>query len=345
MMDDPLSALDMHVADLIMSEGICGYVGQKTRVIVTNAIQHLKYADKIFVVDSGKVQKFDSLQALELNPVYQELKKATEDKMIEEKNEKESKNKDANFMAPEKNPPVDSESLGLDKGPEQAVLKGEGAKLETNREEDREFGSISWSTLIKCLKIAGGVKGILVMIILTGSANVGDYAIDWLTVKWTQVRIEEGDGVKFLLWAIVVIGVVRSILSGARGVTALGFVASSARRIHSMMFFKVLHAKLGEYLHRTSTGQIVNRFTRDMTKIDSLIGWNVSGVTFASTMVVLDVLVIVIGSQQILVVPFCLIFLIVAVRIQRRYMSLKRELTRLQGITSSPIIGWSIGVL
>ena len=26
-------------------------------------------------------------------------------------------------------------------------------------------------------------------------------------------------------------------------------------------------------------------------------------------------------------------------------MSLKRELTRLQGVTSSPIIGWSIGVL
>ena len=64
MMDDPLSALDMHVAELIMSEGICGYLKQKTRIIVTNAIQHLKYADLIYVVDKGRIQEFEGLKAL-----------------------------------------------------------------------------------------------------------------------------------------------------------------------------------------------------------------------------------------------------------------------------------------
>jgi len=39
-----------------MKDGICDYLGDKTRIIVTNAIQHLKYADIIFVVDSGEVQ-------------------------------------------------------------------------------------------------------------------------------------------------------------------------------------------------------------------------------------------------------------------------------------------------
>ena len=78
MMDDPLSALDMHVADLIMSEGICGYLKDKTRIIVTNAIQHLKYADHIFVVDRGRIEEFEGLSQLESNAIYQELKKTTE---------------------------------------------------------------------------------------------------------------------------------------------------------------------------------------------------------------------------------------------------------------------------
>ena len=38
LLDDPLSALDMHVADQIMKDGICGYLKDKTRIIVTNAI-------------------------------------------------------------------------------------------------------------------------------------------------------------------------------------------------------------------------------------------------------------------------------------------------------------------
>ena len=80
-MDDPLSALDMHVADLIMSEGICGYFGNKTRVIVTNAIQHLKHADLIYVVNRGRVEEFEGLAELESNAIYQELKKTTEVKI------------------------------------------------------------------------------------------------------------------------------------------------------------------------------------------------------------------------------------------------------------------------
>lgn len=77
LLDDPLSALDMHVADKIMSEGICGYLHDKTRIIVTNAIQHLKYADMIFVVDKGTVQYVGGYDDVQNNAIYQELKKTT----------------------------------------------------------------------------------------------------------------------------------------------------------------------------------------------------------------------------------------------------------------------------
>ena len=70
LLDDPLSALDMHVADQIMKDGICGYLKEKTRVIVTNAIQHLKYADMIFVVDKGRVEFVGGFEEIQQNPIY-----------------------------------------------------------------------------------------------------------------------------------------------------------------------------------------------------------------------------------------------------------------------------------
>lgn len=67
----------MHVADTIMKEGLCGELKHKTRVIVTNAIQHLKYADKIFVMDRGRVSFEGTFIELQRNEIYQELKKTT----------------------------------------------------------------------------------------------------------------------------------------------------------------------------------------------------------------------------------------------------------------------------
>lgn len=78
LLDDPLSALDMHVADNIMKYGICGELKEKTRVIVTNAIQHLKYADLILVMEEGKVVFEGSFEEVKENEIYQELKKTTE---------------------------------------------------------------------------------------------------------------------------------------------------------------------------------------------------------------------------------------------------------------------------
>ena len=126
---------------------------------------------------------------------------------------------------------------------------------------------------------------------------------------------------------------------------ALGMLVKFGRKIHSIMLFKVVHARIGEYLNRTSSGQIINRFTRDMDKIDTQMAWLFTGFIMNLNLVLIDLVVILWGSKQLLLLPFCLVFTFVTFKIQRRYMKLKRELTRLQSITSSPIVGWSIGVL
>ena len=67
----------MHVADRIMKLGLCKDLKHKTRIIVTNAIQHLKYADIIYVMDEGKLVFKGDFKEVQENDIYKELKKTT----------------------------------------------------------------------------------------------------------------------------------------------------------------------------------------------------------------------------------------------------------------------------
>lgn len=52
LLDDPLSAVDTHVAKHLYDECITGYLGNKTRILVTHQVQHLKDADNIIILNN-----------------------------------------------------------------------------------------------------------------------------------------------------------------------------------------------------------------------------------------------------------------------------------------------------
>ena len=54
--DDPLSAVDANVANLLYKNCINGYMKYKIRVMVTHQVQHLKDADQIIVLKNGQIE-------------------------------------------------------------------------------------------------------------------------------------------------------------------------------------------------------------------------------------------------------------------------------------------------
>lgn len=52
LLDDPLSAVDTHVAKHLYEECINGYLGNKTRILVTHQVQYLKDADHIMILNN-----------------------------------------------------------------------------------------------------------------------------------------------------------------------------------------------------------------------------------------------------------------------------------------------------
>ena len=55
MMDDPISALDANVRKKIFKQVFQGLLREKTRILVTHAIDFLHLTDRIFVLKDGRI--------------------------------------------------------------------------------------------------------------------------------------------------------------------------------------------------------------------------------------------------------------------------------------------------
>jgi ABC-type bacteriocin/lantibiotic exporter with double-glycine peptidase domain len=55
-MDDPVSALDTHVRKNIFNEVFQGLLKDKTRILVTHAVEFVHLADHIIVMKEGRVE-------------------------------------------------------------------------------------------------------------------------------------------------------------------------------------------------------------------------------------------------------------------------------------------------
>ncbi len=55
LMDDPISALDANVKKNIFEKVFVGELKNKTRILVTHAVDFLHLVDKIFVIKEGKI--------------------------------------------------------------------------------------------------------------------------------------------------------------------------------------------------------------------------------------------------------------------------------------------------
>lgn len=55
LMDDPISALDACVRKRIMKNVILGSLKEKTRILVTHAIDFIHLADRIFIMKGGRI--------------------------------------------------------------------------------------------------------------------------------------------------------------------------------------------------------------------------------------------------------------------------------------------------
>lgn len=62
LMDDPISALDANVKKKIFKEVFQGLLKNKTRILVTHAVDFLHLADRLVIIKDGKIQAQGTMQ-------------------------------------------------------------------------------------------------------------------------------------------------------------------------------------------------------------------------------------------------------------------------------------------
>lgn len=77
-LDDPLSALDMHVAEKIIQDAFLGEFKGTTRVINTSSINYLRFADLIYIMKDGSIEFKGTFHEIQLTETYKELKKISD---------------------------------------------------------------------------------------------------------------------------------------------------------------------------------------------------------------------------------------------------------------------------
>lgn len=73
LLDDLLSAVDVHVGKFILKETLLKFCKEKTVLLVTHAIYYLKYVDKILIMDNGRIVEQGSFDKLKNSVRFREI--------------------------------------------------------------------------------------------------------------------------------------------------------------------------------------------------------------------------------------------------------------------------------
>ncbi|RZB38697.1 ABC tran domain containing protein, partial [Asbolus verrucosus] len=232
LLDDPLSAVDAHVASKIFNECILGYLRSKCVILVTHQVQFLKAVKKIYTLDKGKVITGGNLRRT----------------IALEKCEGSSKTK-AKVTLKKYDLPVE--------------VKEHRSSGDTTKKVYLNYCRASGNWFYTC-------AGLFLFILNQFIGSATDYFVAfWVNVEQHQVEIN--DKIKsnclYIYTALVMLFLLVSFVTIWIFVK---YCMNASTNLHNEMLVKVNHANM-TFFHNHSSGRILNRFSKDVGIVDEVI--------------------------------------------------------------------------
>jgi ABC-type multidrug transport system fused ATPase/permease subunit len=347
LLDDPLAAVDAHVGQHLFEHCITPLVqAQKCVVLVTNALQFIRDANDIIVLDNGAIIEHGNFsQLLMMRGSFHDMMMAHADGMAtaddartrEQLVEEDLIQVDLGAGIEEKfrANSVDSAKAVVSKQePKKASIEliSKVPKGQLIANEDREVGSVSMQVYLRWAMAAGGIHaGVLILVSYAFGECISVFSSYWLSY-WSAHRDEHSAW--FYLGIYIAIGV--GILLTATGrdfyVALVGWKAGG--HLFAGMVVSILHAPMS-FFDTTPMGRILNRFTKDVLTVDVDIPRTVR--TYLGTMskVISTILYISVITPVFLIALGPIAFFYY--KAQQYFIKTSRELTRLDSVSRSPI--------
>ena len=165
---------------------------------------------------------------------------------------------------------------------------------------------------------------------------VAEIASPYFLQHWTLNNSDSRD-ISYFCTVLLLLGLFSTIGLVLRNYALMFSNLERSRQISFVMSFRMVHASINNFLDRVPIGRILNRFMRDVNEMDFRLAMSTHYLVIVFFNCILDCIAAMIASS-----PLMLIFLVFyfwqSFKIQRRYMNLYRESTRLKSICSSPLI-------
>ena len=342
-LDDPLSAVDVHVGkhifENVISNGSGSLLAKKTRIWVTNNLSYLPFVDNIILLDNGRIIAQGSYQ--QLMTTCSRLKQLVD-----------STNGNKDTQNNEQQPQINPE--GTDGNDQELMLKNEDftpgllqdAKL--IQDESVELGSVKFSVYLKYFQNIGYCSMFMFYGLVCASKVIFLFGNVWLS-KWSDDNVankkqnnsdekidtsDEEFSSLYYLAVYAILGVSGAIIKLSNDLKYYYNCAMASRSMHKNLLNNVMRSPMA-FFDTNPSGRIVNRFTSDMDSLDQSIPFSL--LDFSECTVDFTCVIILISVTTPAFVAVIIPLLIVYYFLQKVYISSSRQLKRLNSISKSPI--------
>ncbi|XP_029151980.1 ABC transporter C family member 12 isoform X3 [Arachis hypogaea] len=328
--DDPLSALDAHVAHEVFKNCIKEALGGKTRVLVTNQLHLLPQVDKIILLSDGMIKEQGTFEELsKCGYLFQRLmENAGKMEQQSESNEGREDHVEVNVST------SSNEALVQIPNDTSYEKKGKLRKSVLVKQEERETGVVSLKVLARYKAALGGLWVVFILFAcytLTEVLRISSST--WLSVWTDQDSTSDYNPVYFLVvYALFSFGQVAVTLANSYWLIISNLRA--AKRLHDAMLDKILRAPM-VFFQTNPVGRIINRFAKDMGDIDTMVSTLVN--QFMGQLWQLLSTFVLIGTVSTISLWAIMPLLIFFYGAYIYYQSTAREVKRLDSITRSPV--------
>uniref|UniRef100_A0A672VF02 Multidrug resistance-associated protein 1 n=1 Tax=Strigops habroptila TaxID=2489341 RepID=A0A672VF02_STRHB len=357
--DDPLSAVDAHVGKHIFENviGPKGILKNKTRVLVTHAINYLPQMDTILVMSDGEISEMGSYQELlkqdrafaEFLRTYANAEQSMENSDTNSPSGKEGKPVENGILVNEAPGKLmhrqlsNSSTYSRDTGKSQhhsstAELQkplAEKNSWKLTEADTAKTGRVKATVYWDYMKAIGLFISFL-SIFLFMCNHIASLASNYWLSLWTDDPVINGTQhyTNVRLGVYGALGISQGIaVFGYSMVVSVGGIFAS-RHLHLNLLHNVLRSPMS-FFERTPSGNLVNRFSKELDTIDSAIP-PIIKMFMGSTFNVIGACIIILLATPIAAViipPLGLVYLFV----QRFYVATSRQLKRLESVSRSPV--------
>ncbi|XP_074741574.1 multidrug resistance-associated protein 1 isoform X5 [Strix uralensis] len=372
--DDPLSAVDAHVGKHIFEKviGPKGILKNKTRVLVTHAINYLPQMDTILVMSDGEISEMGSYQELlKQDGAFAEFLRtyANAEQSMENSDSDTSLEGVIQPLETDTNSPSGKEGKPIENGAlvNEAPGKLMHRQLSNSSTYSRDTGKTqhqsstaelqkplaeknSWKLTEADTAKTGRVKATVyweymkaiglfisfLSIFLFMCNHIASLSSNYWLSLWTDDPVINGTQqyTNVRLGVYGALGISQGIaVFGYSMVVSIGGIFAS-RHLHLNLLHNVLRSPMS-FFERTPSGNLVNRFSKEIDTIDSTIP-PIIKMFMGSTFNVIGACIIILLATPIAAViipPLGLVYLFV----QRFYVATSRQLKRLESVSRSPV--------